>query len=421
MELSRGGTQPLALDEAYEVLKEGLAHEELAGKSVLFIIPDSTRSFPSNFVFTSIHRLLTGKARKLEFLIALGTHRPMSEAAICEMLGLSEEELHGKYGDARVLNHAWDDPASLREIGAISEGRIAELTGGRFSQAVPIAVNKLLFDYDRVIIVGPVFPHEVVGFSGGHKYIFPGVGAPEFINFFHWFAAVITNPKIIGNRDTPVRALIEEAANMLPFRASAFCLSVRGAELMGIAYSDSVHRAWTIACELSKKLHIVCCDAPYASVLARAPRMYDDLWTGGKCAYKTESVVADGGELIIYAPHITEVSYTHGKILDAIGYHTRDYFLARWDEFKDFPWGVIAHSTHVKGIGSHVGGVERPRINVKLATGISRERCERINLGYVDYRSIDNAEWQGSPDRLYLDHAGEMLYRLKDPPEWQKP
>lgn len=420
MEIIKGGTSPLSREESFAVFEEALAHEDLMGKSVLFIIPDSTRSFPSNLVFTSIHRLLSGKARRLDFLIALGTHRPMSQEAICGMLGLSADEMKGVYADSRVINHSWDDPSSLRTLGVIGKERISELTGGRFSMEVPVAVNKLLFDYDRILIVGPVFPHEVVGFSGGHKYIFPGVGAAEFINFFHWFAAVITNPKIIGYKDSPVRALIEEAASMLPFKTGAFCLSVLGRELMGIAYSDSTYRAWEAACELSKKLHIVYCDAPYRSVLACAPRMYDDLWTGGKCAYKTESAIADGGELVIYAPHITEVSYTHGKVLDAIGYHTRDYFLAHWEEYKDYPWGVIAHSTHVKGIGSYEGGVEKPRISVKLATGIPRERCERINLEFVDYRSISKAEWQGVPDRLYLDHAGEMLYRLKDPPEWQR-
>jgi nickel-dependent lactate racemase len=421
VDLKKGGLEPLSPDEAFAVLEAGLAHENLAGKSVLFIIPDSTRSFPSNFIFTSIHRLLTRKARRFDFLIALGTHRPMGSQAISEMLGISERRMATEFADTRVFNHSWDEPDSLRRIGAIGRERIAELTGGRFSQDVSVAVNRMLFDYDRVIIVGPVFPHEVVGFSGGHKYIFPGVGAAEFINFFHWFAAVITNPKIIGNRDTPVRALIEEAASMLPFKASAFCLSVRGDELMGIAYSDSVRRAWEAACELSKKLHIVQCESPYRSVLACAPRMYDDLWTGGKCAYKTESVVADGGELIIYAPHITEISYTHGQVLDAIGYHTRDFFLARWDQYKSYPWGVIAHSTHVKGIGAYENGVENARIEVKLATGIPRERCERVNLGYVDHRSIDPALWRNSPNRLCLDQAGEMLYRLKDPPEWQRP
>jgi lactate racemase len=420
MLIAKGGERPLARGEAEAVFEEGLSREPLEGKSVLFIVPDSTRSFPTNLVFTTIHRLLTGKARRIDFLIALGTHRAMTDEAIRGMIGITEEEARTKYADVRFFNHAWDDPSALRELGTIGKGRIAELTGGRFSQDVPIAVNKILFDYDKVIIVGPVFPHEVVGFSGGNKYIFPGVGNAEFINFFHWFAAVITNPKIIGNKDTPVRAIIEEAASMLPFRASAFCLSVVGPELFGVAWSDSAYEAWGAACELSRKLHVSYCDHPYSSILACAPRMYDELWTGGKCAYKTESVVADGGEIIIYAPHITEVSFTHGAVLDKIGYHTRDFFLARWDEYKAFPWGVVAHSTHVKGIGSYENGVEKPRISVKLATGIPRERCERINLGYVDYRTINPNDWQGRPDRLYLDHAGEMLYRLKDPPEWQR-
>ena len=237
MDIFKGGLTPLPRDETYAVFEEALAQEKLAGKSVLFIIPDATRSFPSNFVFTSIHELLSGTVRKLDFLIALGTHRPMSDAAIREMLGLSEAEMQGKYSDVRVLNHVWDDPAALKQIGVIGKERISQLTGGRFSRDVSLEINKILFDYDRVIIVGPVFPHEVVGFSGGHKYLFPGVGAPDFINFFHWFAAVITNPKIIGNKNTPVRALIEEAASMLPFKVGAFCLSMRlqpdGRRLLG--------------------------------------------------------------------------------------------------------------------------------------------------------------------------------------------
>ena len=100
--------------------------------------------------------------------------------------------------------------------------------------------------------------------------------------------------------------------------------------------------------------------------------------------YKLEPVVADGGKLIIYAPHITEVSYTHGKVLDRIGYHVRDYFLKQMDKFKDIPRASLAHSTHVRGIGTFENGVEKPRVNVILATGIPKERCDKINLGYMD-------------------------------------
>ena len=157
-------------------------------------------------------------------------------------------------------------------------------------------------------------------------------------------------------------------------------------------------------------------DTPYHTVLGIAAKLYDDIWTAGKVMYKLEPVVADGGTLIIYAPHITEVSYTHGKILDQVGYHVRDYFLKQMDKFKEFPRGVLAHSTHVKGIGTYLDGIENPRINVILATGISQERCERINLGYRDYQEINISDYEDKEDEgiLLVRHAGEMLYRLSD-------
>jgi hypothetical protein len=153
-------------------------------------------------------------------------------------------------------------------------------------------------------------------------------------------------------------------------------------------------------------------------VLSILPDLYDDLWTGAKGMYKMEPVIADGGEVVIYAPRINEVSYSHGAVLDQVGYHVRDYFSKQWERFKGFPWGVLAHSTHVKGMGTYENGVETPRIQVTLATGISAERCRRINLGYLDPASIHIDEWQGREDQgiLVVPRAGEMLYRLKGVP-----
>ena len=148
--------------------------------------------------------------------------------------------------------------------------------------------------------------------------------------------------------------------------------------------------------------------------------MYEDLWTGGKGMYKLEPVVADGGELIIYAPHIKEVSVTHGKTLLEIGYHCRDYFLKQWDEFKEFPWGVVAHSTHVRGIGTYENGIEQCRIKLTIASQISESVCRQINLGYRDPATIDvesfaNRENEGV---FLVRKAGEMLHQLKNPPAW---
>ena len=391
------------------------------GKSVLVIIPDHTRSCPLPLVTRLLHESLRPKAKKLDFLVALGTHPPLGDDSIDKLLGVEPGKRADVFGDCRVFNHEWKNPDALTKIGTLSADQISEISGGLFAMDIDVTINKLIFEYDVVLIVGPVFPHEVAGFSGGSKYFFPGICGAELLNFFHWLGAVISNPKIIGTKKTPVRATLEAAADMLDFTKQALCMVVSGADMVGL-YFGEVYEAWSAAADLSDKVHIIYVDRAYDSVLSQAPAMYDDLWTGGKCMYKMEAVVADGGELIIYAPHITEISYSHGDVIREIGYHTRDYFLADWDRFKDYPWGILAHSTHVRGIGKMVDGREQPRVQVTLATGIDEETCRAINLGYRDPATIDVAEWQGREDegRLYVPKAGEMLYKLKNPPAWQR-
>ena len=431
----------LSAGEIREVIAKALSTRALAGKRVLAVVPDHTRTCPLSMLFRTLHDLATGaKAAQFDVLIALGTHPPMTEEHINQLLGLTPEERKGKYGKVQVFNHLWKDPAALRQIGTITEDEVVKITGGLLRESVPVTVNKLLFDYDHILIVSPVFPHEVAGFSGGHKYFFPGVAAQQIIDFTHWLGAVCTNPVIIGNRETPVRKVIEHAAAMIPTPRTCVAFVVGSgpsgdcpsgkaagsepgiidrelckAPILGLFVGD-VREAWAAAADFSAGHHIIWVDKPFKKVLSCAPKMYDDIWTAGKCMYKLESALADGAELIIYAPHVTEVSYTHGKVLDRIGYHVRDYFLKQMDKFAGVPRGVIAHSTHVKGIGTFENGVERPRVNVSLATGISAERCKRINLGYVDPKSIDMDDWKGreSEGIVMIPKAGEHLYRLKD-------
>jgi nickel-dependent lactate racemase len=260
-----------------------------------------------------------------------------------------------------------------------------------------------------------------VGFSGGKKYLFPGIGGPEILKYFHWLGAIVSNPRIIGNSWTPVRNVVDRAGAMVKIPKLAFCLVVEGHELCGL-YAGTPEAAWEKAAQLSDKVHIIYKDKPFHTVLSRSPQMYDELWTGGKCMYKLEPVVADGGELIIYAPHISEISVTHGKLIEEIGYHTRDYFVKQWDKFKHYPWGILAHSTHVRGIGTFENGIEKPRVRVTLATQIPPEVCARINMGYRDPNSINIADYENREDEgvLYVPKAGEMLYRLKNPPEWAR-
>jgi nickel-dependent lactate racemase len=259
-----------------------------------------------------------------------------------------------------------------------------------------------------------VFPHEVAGFSGGNKYFVPGVAGPEIINVTHWLGALLTSRGIIGVADTAVRRLIDRAASFIPTPRLCVALVMHGRSLHGL-FVGAMEDAWRAATSLSAELDIVEVDRPFERVLSVVPEMYDDLWTAAKGMYKTDPAVSDGGEVVIYAPHIDEVSYVHGAYIDEVGYHVRDYFLAQWESFRHLPWGVLAHSTHLRGDGTDEAGVERPRIRVTLATGISRERCRRIGLGYLDPATVDPEEWAGREHEgvLLVRRAGEILYRVK--------
>ena len=407
----------LAEDEVRAICAEFVEREGLGGKRVLGVIPDNTRSGPIDVMFKTLYGLLGDRARALDFLIALGTHPPMTEQAIDRRLGLAPGELAASYPKSRIFNHHWSDPSRLAKVGTISGGRVAEISGGMLHDPVHVTVNRMVFDYDVILIIGPTFPHEVVGFSGGNKYLVPGISGPEIIDMFHWLGALITSPVIIGRKLTPVRTVIDTAAAMLPVPRLCMSLVTHAAGLAGL-FCGTPEEAWSAAADLSDRIHIVYKERPYASVLSCAPAMYGDLWVGGKAAYKLEPVVADGGEVIVFAPHIREISVTHGTLIERIGYHVRDYFLDQMDRFGDVPGGVLAHSTHVKGIGTYEDGCERPRTSVVLATGIPEATCRTINLGYRDPATIDPAAWKDREDEGYLHvpKAGEILYRLRRDP-----
>ena len=405
----------LADTDVWRLSEEALAGVRLEGKKVLALIPDSTRTAPVALMFRTLCGLLATRVAKLDFLIALGTHQPMPEAKVLAMLDMDASDRAEEFGHVRIFNHAWDNPDALTTVATLSADEMDRLTEGRYARDVPVAINRRLFDYDHILIVGPTFPHEVVGFSGGHKYLFPGVAGPEIIHFFHWLGALVTNWKINGVKDTVVRRVIDRAVEEIDLPITNFDMVVTREGLKGLFIGDPVE-AYSAAADLSAQVHIRTVDRPFKRVLGIAPEMYDDLWVAGKVMYKLEPIVENGGELIIYAPHITEVSYTHGRILDRIGYHCLDYFRKQMDRFADVPGGIMAHSTHVTGLGTYSGGVETPRIRVTLATSIPRKRCDRINLGYLDPREVHLAEWLNREDEgtLVVDHAGETLYRLKN-------
>jgi len=407
----------LTNDDVRQVVAGALEALPLDGNRLLVTIPDSTRTAPIPLMFRLLNEQLRGRVSQLDYLIALGTHPPMPPEAIDRLVGVPAAERERLYPNVRVFNHSWDQPETLRCIGVISRAEMAELTCGLVDQETPVTLNGMLLDYDRVLICGPVFPHEVVGFSGGAKYLFPGIAGPDIINATHWLGALVGSMRTIGVKDTPMRAVIHRAAEFVPRPVSCLAMVLQGHDLHGVYFGPHAE-AWSAAAALSAQLNVITVPRAFRRVLSMPSEIYDDLWTAAKAMYKTEPAIADGGEVIIYAPHITEISYTHGKLIDQVGYHVRDYFLKQPERFRDVPGTIKAHSTHVKGCGTFEpeGAIETPRIQATLATGIPEERCRRVNLGYADYRAMDPREWAGREDDgiLLVPHAGEMLYRALD-------
>jgi len=406
----------LTTDEVREIVATAASELKLDGKRVLILIPDGTRTMPMPLMFEILQQEVGARGAACDYLVALGTHPLMRDAQLSSLIG--QPVVNGACGPSKVMNHRWDLPETFSEVGKISSEEVTLVSGGLLDEAISVRINRMILDYDQVLICGPVFPHEVVGFSGGNKYLFPGIAGPEIIGWTHWLGALLGSYELIGTYSTPVREIIDMAAALVKVPVACLALVVTKEEISGV-YSGDPKEAWRAAAELSAQKHIVWVDRPFQRVLSVMPSLYDDLWTAAKGTYKVEPAVADGGEVIIYAPHISEVSYTHGPDIDKVGYHCRDYFVKQWEKFKDAPRSVLAHSTHLKGKGAYDAetGAESPRISVTLATGISEERCHKLNLNYLDPKSIDPDGWRDRETEgiKLIPRAGEVLYRLRGP------
>jgi nickel-dependent lactate racemase len=405
----------LGESEVRSICAEALSSQSLGGKKVLVLIPDHTRHAPIDLFFRIIFDEIGQEARALDYLVATGTHQAMSIDRIYQRVGISRGDHAGKYAKVRFFNHEHDNPDALANIGTLSAHEIADLTGGLFNQDLEITINKRIFEYDHLLLVTPVVPHEAMGFAGGNKYFFPGIAGGGVLGTFHWLAAVITNPVINGVKDTPTRRVIDRATRLIRVPRSCFAFAVNDHHQLACLFAGEPEGAFSRAADVSAKLHIRTVDAPFRRILGITPDIYEEVWVAGKAMYKLEPVVADGGELIIYGPQVREISFVHGSAIRRIGYHVRDYFVKQWDRFSLEPKLILAHSTNVRGIGSFDNGVEHPRIAVTLATAIPEEICRSVNLGYRDPRTIDVAVWKsgrGEAD-FVVENAGQDLYRLR--------
>ena len=413
-----GPHQHLEPAEFEAFVDRNLAAVPLDGKKVVLVVPDGTRSMPLPQVMRVVHRCLADRVASLTAIIALGTHSYMEPDEIDTMFGVGGEgqpaSLAEAYPGLTVLNHEWQDPDQIVKVGTLGEERIAELSQGAQKVAVDVEINRHVVEADYNIVIGPVFPHEVVGISGGNKYFIPGCATHDAIDLSHWVGALLGVEKVIGTKGiTPMRAISNAGSEMIPSERLALCLVVESGsgELEAAAFGTS-EDAWAAMAEVAAESHIVYVDEPFQKLVACMPTRYDDIWTAAKGCYKAQPAMADGGEVIIYAPHVAEVSETHHEIYE-IGYHCIDYFTKQWDRFKNVPKGVLAHSTHVRGAGTwdeQTG--EQNRITVTLATRIPPEVCAQVNLGYLDPDTVDLAALAQEPGTTVVENAGEVLFKL---------
>jgi nickel-dependent lactate racemase len=391
--------------EALEVIRPG--------ERVLAIIPDKTRDDNTHQLFPIADRVLTSRGvAAFDALVAQGTHPPMSEAQKLAKIG--DADFRGS-----IFDHRWDEPDELISLGELSADLTRELTGGLIDQAVPVTINKLLAPgvYDTVLVFGATVPHEVAGFAGGAKYFFPGVAGPELTHTTHWLGALAGIEHIIGKVETPTRRLIEAAADLIPARVISLntVVSRNDGELTTYAlFTGDIREAFRRAAELSRQVHVRYTGRKYKRVVALLDPHYDELWVGGKASYKLGAIIDEGGELIIYAPHLTKLSETHGALIEKYGYapleSVRD-MLGVSEELRE-NLCIAAHLAHVAYAGrlDHEGKIV-PRYQITMATGLDEQTCRRVNLGYLDYRTLNYEAMRSDPDTLIVSDAGRDLYQ----------
>jgi lactate racemase len=318
-----------------------------------------------------------------------------------------------------VFDHQWNRPEELVTIGELGAERVREITGGLIEEAVTVNVNRLLAPgvYDTVLIFGATVPHEVAGFAGGAKYFFPGVAGPDLTHATHWLGALASIEQVIGRVETPTRHMIEAAADLVPARViSLNSVVFRGDDgrlRTHALFGGDVREAFRRAADVSRHVHIRYTGRKYRRVIALLDAHYDELWVGGKASYKLGGIIEEGGELIIYAPHLRAISETHGLLIEKYGYAPIDRvreMVALSTELRA-NLAVAAHLAHVSYAGQRdATGQVVPRYRITMASALDEATCRRVNLHFLDHREFRRDAYEADPDTLVVEHAGRDLY-----------
>ncbi|HBB87719.1 MAG TPA: hypothetical protein DC047_08905 [Blastocatellia bacterium] len=408
-------TLSLSAEELRAIVSEALV-DIGPGERVLAIVPDKTRDDNTDQLVPFAAEILAQKkVERFDAVIAQGTHGPMSEPEKREKIGWSKISPDNI---GTIFDHRWDRDDELVTIGELSAARIADLTDGLMSEAVQVRINALLTPgrYDTVLVFGATMPHEVAGFAGGAKYFFPGIAGPELTHLTHWLGALATIENVIGRIETPTRRVIEAAAAFVSPRIISFTsVSTRNSEGLQThaLFAGDIFEAFRRAAEVSGQVHIKRIGRKYKRVVALLDRHYDELWVGGKASYKLGSIIEEGGELIIYAPQLKQLSATHGHLIEKYGYAPLEQvreMVAGSDELRA-NLCVAAHLAHVSyGSARNAAGKLTPRYRITLASAVAEAACHRVNLGYLDHRQFILEDYQSDSETLVVEDAGRDLY-----------
>jgi nickel-dependent lactate racemase len=391
------------------------------GARVLAIVPDKTRDDNTDVLFPFAAEILAARgAEQFDALVAQGTHMPMTEAEKRAKVGLADGGSLPLLGS--IFDHQWNRPEELVDLGELSAEHVRELTGGLISEAVRVNLNRLLAPgvYDTVLIFGATVPHEVAGFAGGAKYFFPGVAGPDLTHATHWLGALASIERVIGRVETPTRHMIEAAADLVPARViSLNTVVARGDDgrlRTHALFCGDVREAFRRAAEVSRQVHIRYTGRKYKRVVALLDEHYDELWVGGKASYKLGGIIEEGGELVIYAPHLRAISETHGLLIEKYGYAPIDRvreMVALSTELRS-NLAVAAHLAHVSYAGSRdETGKVVPRYKITMASALDEATCRRVNLGFLDHREFRREDYDSDPDTLVVERAGRDLYLVE--------
>ncbi|MEM6505317.1 MAG: lactate racemase domain-containing protein [Planctomycetota bacterium] len=415
--LSTGNADQVIDTAELEVYLDQYIADQVDGKRVkrlLILPPDITRL---NSMAGEITAYLWDKLSDrvdIDLMPALGTHVPMTQAQCKRM-----------FGDAipmdRILPHRWRD--DLRELGELSADFIGELSDGKLVKPIQVAVNKQLFEgnYDLILSVGQVVPHEVIGLANYTKNVMIGVGGKDTIDKSHFLGAVCGMESIMGRADTPVRRALNAGFDQFvrPALKIQFILTVIGSDvsfnnvLRGLYIGDD-DATFEAAGELSRQVNFDVFYEPLdRCVVYLDPEEFHTTWLGNKAVYRTRMAMADEGELIILAPALNGFGEDPGidTLIRRHGYRGTSHTL---QAIKDDPEmaGNLSAAAHL------IHGTSEGRFKIVYCPGghVTQEEIESVAFGY---RSYQDAAAQYDPTELttgwHTDTDGKPFFYIANP------